>query len=171
MFVYVEGQRRAADTFLSSAGDVCGHHVHLPDNVVTTTFTGTATIEESGKHRLEGREAFLEIRLAAGRAGLRVRHDVTALAPPGGHGTERSRALCRVASPHGQGRHEAQGAEAPAEGGDPSGQPSPGPRAPLPRRPPVRHRIRTAARHRLGDRHGHLAVVVVIGIIGLIALN
>ena len=64
VFVYVDGQRRAADTFLSSVGDICGHHVQLPDNVVTTTFTGTATIEESGKHRLEGREAFLEIRLA-----------------------------------------------------------------------------------------------------------
>lgn len=67
-FVFVEGKRRA-DAWLSSAGEICGHFVQAPDSVVTHTFTGTATIEEADRHRLEGKEAFLEIRLAEdGRA-------------------------------------------------------------------------------------------------------
>jgi hypothetical protein len=64
VFVHVEGGGRQVDTFLSSVGDVCGHHVQVPDNVVVTSFTGTATIEESGRRRLEGTEAFLDIRLS-----------------------------------------------------------------------------------------------------------
>ncbi|MET0901809.1 MAG: hypothetical protein ABWZ52_01090, partial [Acidimicrobiales bacterium] len=68
-FVYVEGTRNA-DTWLSSAGEVCGLHLDEP-NVVTHTFVGTATIEESGPRKLEGQEAFLEIRLAVdGRANV-----------------------------------------------------------------------------------------------------
>lgn len=58
------------ETWLSSAGEVCGLHLQAP-NVVTHTFTGTATIEESGVRKLEGKEAFLEIRLAVdGRASV-----------------------------------------------------------------------------------------------------
>jgi hypothetical protein len=64
VFVYVEGRGRKVDTFLSSVGDVCGHHVQEPVSLVVTSFTGTATIEESGKRKLEGQEAFLDIRLA-----------------------------------------------------------------------------------------------------------
>jgi hypothetical protein len=68
-FVYVEGTR-GADTWLSSAGEVCGLYLQEP-NVVTHAFTGTATIEESDVRRLEGQEAFLEIRLAVdGRASV-----------------------------------------------------------------------------------------------------
>jgi len=68
-FVSVEGRPRAADTMISSAGEICGHHVQAPDSVVTHTFTGPATIEESGRRRLEGETGFLEIRLAEdGRA-------------------------------------------------------------------------------------------------------
>jgi hypothetical protein len=68
-FVFVEGTR-GADTFLSSAGEVCGLYLQAP-NVVTHTFTGTATIEDSGVRKLEGQEAFLEIRLAVdGRASV-----------------------------------------------------------------------------------------------------
>lgn len=68
-FVYVEGKRRAADTTVSSAGEICGHHVQAPDSLVTHTFTGQATIEESGRRRFEGKTGFLEIRLAEnGRA-------------------------------------------------------------------------------------------------------
>ena len=63
VFVFVEG-KGAADTMLSSVGTICGHHVQLPDSVVTTTYTGIATIEESGLRKLEGEAAFLEIRLA-----------------------------------------------------------------------------------------------------------
>ena len=38
---------------------------------MTHTFTGTATIEESGQPRLEGRQAFLEVRMAGdGRASV-----------------------------------------------------------------------------------------------------
>jgi hypothetical protein len=61
-FVFVE-PTSGVETWLSSAGEVCGLYVG-PDNVVTHTFTGTATIEGSGVHKLEGKEAFLEIRLA-----------------------------------------------------------------------------------------------------------
>ena len=64
VFVYVEGEGRQVDTFLSSIGDICGHWVQVPDSVVVTSFTGTATIEESGQRCLEGKEAFLDIRLA-----------------------------------------------------------------------------------------------------------
>ena len=64
VFVYVEGRGRQVDTFLSSIGDICGHWVQVPDSVVVTSFTGTATIEESGQRCLEGKEAFLDIRLA-----------------------------------------------------------------------------------------------------------
>jgi len=63
-FVFVEGERRAADTFLSSAGDICGHHVQAPTSIVTHSFTGWATVEESGKRCLVGREGFLDLRLA-----------------------------------------------------------------------------------------------------------
>ena len=66
-FVFVEGDRRAADVLLSSAGEICGHHLQPPTSVVTHTFTGTATIEHSGRPRIEGREAFLEIRMAQDR--------------------------------------------------------------------------------------------------------
>ena len=71
-FVFVEGdRRRAGDVMLSSAGEICGHHVQPPTTVVTHTFTGTATIEESGQSRLEGQEAFLEVRMAGdGRANV-----------------------------------------------------------------------------------------------------
>jgi hypothetical protein len=62
-FVFVDGTQKAADTWLSSAGEVCGLYLDAP-NVVTHVFTGTATLEESGKRKLEGQEAFLEIRLA-----------------------------------------------------------------------------------------------------------
>ena len=56
---------------LSSAGEICGHHVQPPTSVVAHTFTGTATIEESGRPRRKGREAFLEISMAAdGSAGV-----------------------------------------------------------------------------------------------------
>jgi hypothetical protein len=69
VFVFVEGRGREVDTFLSSVGDLCGHFVQEPTSVVVTSFTGTATIEESGQRRLEGQEAFLDIRLAQdGRA-------------------------------------------------------------------------------------------------------
>ena len=37
--------------------------MHAPDSVVTHTFTGSITIEESDR-RLEGKTGFLEIRLA-----------------------------------------------------------------------------------------------------------
>jgi hypothetical protein len=70
-FVFVDGPRRGADAMLSSAGEICGHHVQLPTSVVTHTFTGIATIEESDRRRLEGREAFLEVRMAEdGRANV-----------------------------------------------------------------------------------------------------
>jgi hypothetical protein len=62
-FVFVDGNKKVADTWLSSAGEVCGLWLGAP-NVVTHVFTGTATFEESGKPKLEGDEAFLEIRLA-----------------------------------------------------------------------------------------------------------
>ena len=64
VFVFVDGERRAADTFLSSAGDICGHHVQPPISIVTHSFTGWATVEESGKRCLVGREGFLDIRMA-----------------------------------------------------------------------------------------------------------
>jgi hypothetical protein len=64
VFVYVEGDDRQIDSFLSSVGELCGHHVQVPDSVVVTSFTGTATIEASGRRGLEGKEAFLDIRLA-----------------------------------------------------------------------------------------------------------
>jgi hypothetical protein len=68
-FVFVDGPR-SADAFLSSAGEVCGLYLDEP-NVVTHAFVGTATIEESGTRKLEGQEAFLEIRLAVdGRASV-----------------------------------------------------------------------------------------------------
>ena len=63
-FVFVEGTR-GADTWLSSAGQVCGLWLDAP-NVVTHVFTGVATFEESDVRRLEGQEGFLEIRLAVG---------------------------------------------------------------------------------------------------------
>jgi hypothetical protein len=62
--------RAGGEARLSSAGDVCGLYLDAP-NVVTHVFTGTATIEESGKRKLEGQEAFLEIRLAVD-GGARV---------------------------------------------------------------------------------------------------
>jgi len=68
-FVYVR-PTGGDETWMSSAGDVCGLFVG-PGNVVTHAFTGTATIEESGVRKLEGKEAFLEIRLAEdGRASV-----------------------------------------------------------------------------------------------------
>ena len=71
VFVFVEGEGRQVDTFLSSVGDICGHYVQEPISVVVTSFTGTATIEESGQRTLEGKEAFLDIRLAEdGRANV-----------------------------------------------------------------------------------------------------
>jgi hypothetical protein len=70
-FVFVDGSRGGADTMLSSAGEICGHHVQPPTSVVTHTFTGRATIEESGRPPLERQEAFLEIRMAHdGRASV-----------------------------------------------------------------------------------------------------
>jgi hypothetical protein len=63
-FVVVDGPRRGADAMLSSAGEICGHHVQAPTSVVTHTFTGTATVEKSDRPPLEGREAFLEVRIA-----------------------------------------------------------------------------------------------------------
>jgi hypothetical protein len=67
-FVFVEGNG-AADTFISSAGEICGYYVQPPTSVVTHVFTGEATIEESGSKRLEGKTGFLEVRLAEdGRA-------------------------------------------------------------------------------------------------------
>ena len=70
-FVFVDGPHRTADTTLSSAGQICGHHVQPPTSVVTHTFTGAATVEQSGQRRLEGRETFLEIRMAGdGRASV-----------------------------------------------------------------------------------------------------
>lgn len=69
-FVFVEGDR-GADLFLSSAGQVCGHWVQEPTTVVTHTFTGTMTVEESDSRRLEGTEGFLEVRMAQdGRASV-----------------------------------------------------------------------------------------------------
>ena len=62
---------RTTQRISSSAASArfCGHNVQAPSSVVTHTFTGTATIEESGRRRLEGTEAFLDIRLAEdGRA-------------------------------------------------------------------------------------------------------
>ena len=53
-----------ANTWLSSAGEVCGLFVHAPDSVVTHTFTGSMTIEESDRPGLAGKTGFLEIRLA-----------------------------------------------------------------------------------------------------------
>jgi len=67
-FVYVDGDSPQADTWLSSAGEVCGLYLDAP-NVVAHVFTGTATFEESGVRKLEGREGFLEIRLAADGGG------------------------------------------------------------------------------------------------------
>ena len=46
-FVHVDGGRRAADIMLSSAGEICGHHVQPPTSIVAHTFTGTATIEKA----------------------------------------------------------------------------------------------------------------------------
>jgi hypothetical protein len=63
-FVHVEGRRHAADLMLSSIGDICGHHVQAPTSIVTHSFTGTTTVEESAKRCLEGREGFLDIRMA-----------------------------------------------------------------------------------------------------------
>ena len=65
-FVFVDGPRRDPDVVLSSAGEICGHHVQPPTSVVTHTVTGT-TIEEGGWRRLEGRESFLEVRMADDR--------------------------------------------------------------------------------------------------------
>ena len=62
-FVFMEGER-GANTWLSSAGEVCGLFVHVPDSVVTHTFTGSMTIEESDRRGLAGKTGFLEIRLA-----------------------------------------------------------------------------------------------------------
>ena len=68
-FVFVEGER-GANLFLSSAGEVCGHWLQEP-NVVTHSFTGVMTIEESDKPKLEGTEGFLDITLAVdGRANV-----------------------------------------------------------------------------------------------------
>jgi len=68
-FVFVQ-PTRGDETWLSSAGEVCGLYLQEP-NVVTHAFTGTATIEGSGVRKLEGQEAFLEIRLAVdGRASV-----------------------------------------------------------------------------------------------------
>jgi hypothetical protein len=67
-FVFVEAERRAG-TFLTSAGDICGHHPQEPTSVVTHSFTGRATIEAADRRHLEGRTGFLEIRMALdGRA-------------------------------------------------------------------------------------------------------
>jgi hypothetical protein len=67
-FVFVEGEP-GANTRLSSAGEVCGLVVQAPDSVVTHTFTGPMTIEESDRGSLEGKTGFLEIRIAEnGRA-------------------------------------------------------------------------------------------------------
>jgi hypothetical protein len=67
-FVFVEGAP-GADLFLSSAGQVCGHWVQEPTSVVTHSFTGTMTVEESDRRGLEGDEGFLDIRMAQdGRA-------------------------------------------------------------------------------------------------------
>ena len=60
-FVFVEGDR-GANLFLSSAGEVCGHWLQEP-NVVTHSFTGVMTIEESDKPKLDGVEGFLDITL------------------------------------------------------------------------------------------------------------
>jgi hypothetical protein len=70
-FVFFDGKRRGTDAMLSSVGEICGHHAQPPTSVVTHTFTGTATVEESGRPRLEGREAFLEVRMTEdGRANV-----------------------------------------------------------------------------------------------------
>ena len=67
-FVNVEGER-GANASLSSAGEVCGLFVQAPDSIVTHTFTGPMTIEESDRRRLAAKTGFLEIRLAEnGRA-------------------------------------------------------------------------------------------------------
>jgi hypothetical protein len=69
-FVHVNGTGRPADAMLSSAGEICGLYVG-PGNVVTHRFVGTATFEKSGKPKLVGQEAFLEIVLAQdGRGGV-----------------------------------------------------------------------------------------------------
>jgi hypothetical protein len=63
-FVTVEGTRARADLFLSSIGEICGHHVQLPESQVVTSYTGTTYVEESGIDRLVGREGFVDLRLA-----------------------------------------------------------------------------------------------------------
>ena len=68
-FVYVEGER-GSNLFLSSAGEVCGHWLQEP-SVVTHSFTGVMTIEESDRSKLDGTEGFLDITLAVdGRANV-----------------------------------------------------------------------------------------------------
>jgi hypothetical protein len=64
VFVHVKGERRAADVMLVSVGDLCGHHVQAPTSIVTHSFTGTTTVEESRQRCLVGREGFLDIRMA-----------------------------------------------------------------------------------------------------------
>ena len=64
VFVHVKGERRAADMMLVSVGDLCGHHVQAPTSIVTHSFTGTTTVEESRQRCLVGREGFLDIRMA-----------------------------------------------------------------------------------------------------------
>jgi hypothetical protein len=64
VFVRVAGDHKHADLFLSSAGEICGHHVQEPTSVVVHSFTGTAHVEEAGRRNLVGKEGFLDIRLA-----------------------------------------------------------------------------------------------------------
>jgi hypothetical protein len=63
-FVHVDGDRPAGDLFLSSVGEVCGHHLQPPTSVVVHSYTGPLYVEEAGTRRLVGQTGFLDIRLA-----------------------------------------------------------------------------------------------------------
>ena len=57
------GRGPPGQQFLSSAGEICGHYVQVPDSIVIQSYR-TATIEESGHRGLVGKTAFLDVRLA-----------------------------------------------------------------------------------------------------------
>ncbi len=69
-FVFVE-DIAGAELFLSSVGDVCGHHVQEPYSVVVYSYTGKTYVEAAGAKQVQGKTGFLDIRMAQdGRASV-----------------------------------------------------------------------------------------------------
>ena len=69
--VEVDVDGEASDLRITGVGDLCGHHVQDPTNVVVYSFTGVAYAEQVGSRRLHGREGFIDMRLAHdGRASV-----------------------------------------------------------------------------------------------------